>query len=149
MTDEELLASMEAMLNRLLDARGFAVIVPKSVGALRQKRYRSRQASSVTQRNAGVTKRNAASKEKRNGSVTGHNGSVTITFDFANMKFIGITEDKELKWQDAFPAVPIPPAIDAAAAWLVANPANRKSNYERFLVGWFTRAQDKAGRVRH
>lgn len=72
-----------------------------------------------------------------------------IDFDFSEGRFAGISEDDELRWQQAFPAVPIPPAIERAAAWLKANPSNRKSNYERFLVNWFTRDQDKAGRVRH
>lgn len=72
-----------------------------------------------------------------------------IEFDFDKGSFKGISEEDELRWQQAFPAVPIPPAIERAAAWLKANPSNRKSNYERFLVNWFSRDQDKAGRVRH
>ena len=39
-------------------------------------------------------------------------------------------------------------AIARAAAWIAENPANRKSNYGRFLVNWFGRDQDKAARVR-
>lgn len=69
-----------------------------------------------------------------------------ITFDGLN--FQGITEAQELQWQQAYPAVPIPPAIAQAAAWLKANPANRKVNCERYLVNWFKRDQDKAGRVK-
>jgi hypothetical protein len=72
-----------------------------------------------------------------------------VSFDFSKGAFQGITEDDELRWQEAYPAVPIPPAISQAAAWLKANPANKKSNYERFLVNWFKRDQDKAGRVKH
>ena len=71
-----------------------------------------------------------------------------VEFDFSEGAFKGITEDAELRWQEAYPAVPIPPAIAQAAAWLKANPANKKSNYERFLVNWFSRSQDKAARVR-
>jgi hypothetical protein len=71
-----------------------------------------------------------------------------IEFDFTNGNFQGITEDQELAWQEAYPAIPIPPAIAQAAAWLKANPSNKKSNYARFLVNWFSRAQDRAGRVR-
>ena len=71
-----------------------------------------------------------------------------IAFDLEAGLFRGITEEDELRWQDAYPAVPIPPEISRAAAWLKANPANRKSNCERFLVNWFSRAQDKAARVR-
>lgn len=70
-----------------------------------------------------------------------------IEFDFSKGQFLGITEDQEIAWQEAFPAVPIPPAIAQAAAWLSANPANRKSNYKRFLVNWFSRAQDRAARI--
>lgn len=62
--------------------------------------------------------------------------------------FIGITEEQELTWQEAYPAVPIPPAIARAAAWAKQNPANRKSNWGRFLVNWFSREQDRAGRVK-
>lgn len=71
-----------------------------------------------------------------------------VEFDFLKGEFVGITEQDELRWQEAYPAVPIPPAIAQAAAWLKANPANKKSNYERFLVGWFKRDQDRAARVR-
>lgn len=71
-----------------------------------------------------------------------------VEFDFLKGEFVGITERDELRWQEAYPAVPIPPAIAQAAAWLKANPANKKSNYERFLVGWFKRDQDKAARVK-
>lgn len=74
--------------------------------------------------------------------------STGITFDMNSGSFTGISEGQELHWQDAYPAIPIPPAIAQAAAWVKANPANRKSNYERFLVNWFKREQDKAGRVR-
>lgn len=71
-----------------------------------------------------------------------------IEFDQGKGAFKGITEEDELRWQDAYPAVPIPPEIAKAAAWLKANPANRKKNNERFLVNWFSRSQDRAGRVR-
>lgn len=76
--------------------------------------------------------------------VNGHK----IEFDFDKGAFKGITEADELRWQEAYPAVPIPPEIAKAAAWLHANPANRKKNNERFLVNWFARSQDRAGRVR-
>jgi len=36
--------------------------------------------------------------------------------------------------------------LASAAAWLVANPKNVKSNYARFLTSWFKRAQDRAPR---
>ena len=50
-------------------------------------------------------------------------------------------------WRRAFPALNIQQQIERAELWLNANPANRKSNYERFLLNWLTRAQDNAPRV--
>lgn len=76
------------------------------------------------------------------------NGRHRIEFNRDKGLFIGITEEQELLWQEAYPAVPIPPAIARAAAWAKENPANAKSNWGRFLVNWFQRDQDKAARVR-
>lgn len=69
-----------------------------------------------------------------------------ITFD--GKSFVGITDDDLVRWQQAYPAVIVPDAVRQAAAWLEANPANRKSNNLRFIVTWLKRDQDKAGRVR-
>ena len=52
---------------------------------------------------------------------------------------------KEL-WSSAYPAISIDLELAKAAAWLNANPDNKKSNYARFLNGWFQRAQDRAPR---
>lgn len=76
------------------------------------------------------------------------NGAHRIAFNDKTKRFEGITEEDELRWQEAYPAVPIPPEIAKAAAWIAENPANRKSNYGRFLVNWFSRSQDKAIRVK-
>lgn len=56
----------------------------------------------------------------------------------------GVGGEKRQQWQEAYPALDVPAEIAKAATWLRANPKNRKSNYERFLVNWFSRAQDKA-----
>lgn len=47
-------------------------------------------------------------------------------------------------WRQAYPAVELDTEIAKAAAWLVANPKNRKSNVARFLTNWLARAQDRA-----
>jgi len=31
------------------------------------------------------------------------------------------------------------------AAWLVANPKQRKKNYQRFITNWLSREQDRGG----
>lgn len=51
-------------------------------------------------------------------------------------------------WRRAYPAVSIERELAGAAAWLVANPKNRKSNFDRFLTNWLSRAQDRAPRVK-
>ena len=62
---------------------------------------------------------------------------------------IALEVDGELlaSWASAFPALNVPMEVARAELWLNANPANRKSNYERFLLNWLTRAQDNAPRV--
>lgn len=67
-----------------------------------------------------------------------------ISFDFDTGRFVGITDDMKRLWAEAYPALGLETEIAKAAAWLLANPRNRKSNYPKFLTGWFCRAQDKA-----
>lgn len=69
-----------------------------------------------------------------------------ISFDYSSAKFCGIVDADYARWQEAYPAVPVPDAVEQAAAWAKANPVNRKSNWERFIVAWLKRSQDKAPR---
>ena len=50
-------------------------------------------------------------------------------------------------WKETYPAVDVPRVVREAYAWTVANPANRKSNWARFLTSWLKREQDRAPRV--
>ena len=50
-------------------------------------------------------------------------------------------------WRAAYPAIDIDIEIRKAAAWLNANPKNKKSQYARFINAWLARAQDSAPRV--
>lgn len=50
-------------------------------------------------------------------------------------------------WGKAYPALNIKTEIAKVEVWLRANPKNLKSNYERFIANWFSKAQDKAPRV--
>ena len=52
------------------------------------------------------------------------------------------------QWKGAYPAVVIDTEVAKAAAWLMSNPANQKSNYARFLTNWLAKAQDRAPRLR-
>ena len=72
---------------------------------------------------------------------------VEIGFDFDAGIFHGIQCDQKGRFSEAFPAISVDAEILKAALWLVANPANRKSNYLRFLTNWLTKAQDRAPRI--
>ncbi len=56
----------------------------------------------------------------------------------------GVASNDLALWRAAYPAVDITAELLAAFAWTQANPANRKSNYRRFLTNWLKRAQDRA-----
>lgn len=56
----------------------------------------------------------------------------------------GITPEKREIWAKAYPAIDLDVELSKALAWVIANPKNVKSNWERFLAGWFTRSQDRA-----
>src|SRR3990172_2347070 len=49
-------------------------------------------------------------------------------------------------WQKGHPAVNIETELSKAAAWIMANPKNRKNNYARFFTNWLSRSQDNAPR---
>ncbi|WP_053764685.1 phage replisome organizer N-terminal domain-containing protein [Leptospirillum ferriphilum] len=68
----------------------------------------------------------------------------TIDFDFSTGEFSNITEKHLQIWTKAYPAVDISTELQRMAAWLIANPKNRKSNYPRFITNWLTRAQDRS-----
>jgi hypothetical protein len=72
---------------------------------------------------------------------------VKIQFSFKDNCFENIQEETLDLWAGAYPAVDLNSELNAMSAWLVANPKNRKSNYEKFIVNWLKRSQDKARRV--
>ncbi len=61
-----------------------------------------------------------------------------------NYKFENISKEQIKEWEEAYPALKIKNEILKAATWIKANPKNAKKNYERFLVNWFIRGQDRA-----
>lgn len=70
-----------------------------------------------------------------------------ISYDWKSFSFAGVGEENLAAWREAFPAVDPARELLKAALWLKANPANRKKNYERFLLNWLGRAQEKARRI--
>jgi hypothetical protein len=69
-----------------------------------------------------------------------------IVFDYDASRFQGVPPDLVEQWQQAYPAVDVLSELRRREAWASANPVNRKSNWQRFIVNWLTWAQDRAGR---
>ncbi len=65
-------------------------------------------------------------------------------FDFVSGQFTDLADSLIAGWAEAYPAVDVRQEIAKAAAWLMSNPKNRKSDYPRFLNNWLSRAQDSA-----
>lgn len=90
-----------------------------------------------------------APEEKRGEEKRGEEKREEETFRHVRLAAGGfvIPDDVLALWREAYPAVDVDRAVRAAHAWAVANPANRKSNWARFLVAWLKREQDRAPRV--
>ena len=71
------------------------------------------------------------------------NDNAKISFNFNEHKWENLNGNVEI-WQERFPALDINIELNKMASWLEANPKNRKSNYQKFIVNWLVRAQDKA-----
>ncbi len=70
-----------------------------------------------------------------------------ISFDADKVVWRHLAPELVAAWREAYPAVDVGGELRKAAIWQKANPKNKKSNYERFLSSWLSRAQDKAPRV--
>lgn len=70
-----------------------------------------------------------------------------VAFDAPTGSWLGITNADFALWRAAYPALDIKRELAAAAAWVVANPKNRKANWRRFLTAWFARSQERAPAV--
>ena len=92
-----------------------------------------------------TTERNTCAENKKN--LCSQPANKGIEFDFPNSCWRGISSNDIKLWKQAYPAINIEQELSRAAAWLLANPKNRKKNYRRFLTNWFSRAQDRAPRV--
>lgn len=74
---------------------------------------------------------------------------VKPSFDPWAGKFHGLSDALRAKWRASYPLVDTNQEIERASAWLLANPAQAKKNYARFLNGWLSRAQDRAASDAH
>lgn len=89
----------------------------------------------------GIEKREAGVVEGSEHGANGHAAEVNyLTEGF------GIDPALLRRWTEAYPAVDVAREVQRAHAWAVANPQNRKSNWQRFLVNWLKREQDRQPR---
>lgn len=58
--------------------------------------------------------------------------------------FKNISDQKIQVWEKAYPGINVRTEVGAAGSWAFANPKNKKSNWERFIVNWLKRSQDKS-----
>ena len=68
----------------------------------------------------------------------------TIAWSDEARAFIGIQAEDRKLWSEAYPALNLDQEIAKAAAWVIANPKNKKSNWPRFLNNWLKASQDRA-----
>ena len=64
-----------------------------------------------------------------------------IAFDPSSWRLTHISAEFASRLKEAFPHLNVEEEIRKAELWLYANPAKRKSNYERFLINWLSRAE--------
>lgn len=69
------------------------------------------------------------------------------TYNFETHSWENVSDKFLTILSSAYPAVDVDAELKAMAAWLEANPKNRKSDYPRFINNWLRRAQDKAPRT--
>lgn len=71
--------------------------------------------------------------------------SKAISFNAESNCFENIDDAQKKLWKEAYPAVNLEIELSKAIVWLKANPTKKKSNYNKFLSGWFSRCQDSGG----
>jgi cytoskeletal protein RodZ len=91
-------------------------------------------------------KRSEGKRSEENLTPSAPNAKIAFTAEGA---WENISPRQRDVWERAYPALSLDEQLAAAAAWLIANPNNRKSNYARYLNGWLQRAQDRAPRKAH
>jgi len=113
----------------------------RTQAALRQRRKRERDANHADVTIASSSSSSSSSSKKNKNTLAGNDKK--IIFNYQTQKWENLNGMVET-WQDRFPAIDIKLELNKMASWLEANPKNKKSNYQRFIVNWLTKAQDKA-----
>ena len=78
---------------------------------------------------------------KTQGKGKGESKKEKIAFDPSSGRLTHISAEFAGRLKEAFPHLDVDEEVRKAELWLYANPAKRKSNYERFLINWLSRAE--------
>jgi len=124
------------------NANGMPVALP--VGMLSTEEQKSRRAE-------GQSAEGQSAEHDQHGALAAPPARARggVVFDYATGRLDGITDSHRERWAAAYPAVEIEQQVAAAAAWLAANPKQRKKNVERFLTNWLARQQERGGSRQH
>ena len=70
---------------------------------------------------------------------------VVLTLPLIGGKEYPVTRDNVVFWQDTYPAVNVDQQLREMKAWLIANPAKRKTEkgIANFIINWLSKEQDK------
>jgi hypothetical protein len=114
----------------------------------RSRRHRERKKGGVQQPcNVAATPPDTeADTEAEQNRGTTSAPSAKVALD-AEGNWTGIPSAQRSAWEKAYPALSLDAELSKAAAWVIANPKNKKSNYARFLTNWLSRSQDSAPTV--
>jgi len=120
------------------NANGMPLALPVAMLRAEEQKSRSAEEQSAQEQSADHNQHEAPAEPVARASGA-------ITFDYATAKLEGITDTHRERWAAAYPAVEIEQQVAAAAAWLAANPKQRKKNVHRFLTNWLARQQERGG----
>lgn len=115
----------------------------------RVRRYREKQKrqagtnETLPKRSSNALEQNRTDTEQKKEEANASSAPNAIALD-AHGKWTGISDVQRSTWSEAYPALSLDAELSKAAAWVIANPKNKKSNYARFLTNWLCRAQDAA-----
>lgn len=88
--------------------------------------------------------RRRASLVRNSARISSRGSSSSILYSLESFE---VPETLLENWKQAFPAVNVSQEVQKAHAWAAANPKNAKKNWQRFLVNWLGRAQERAPRA--
>jgi len=115
----------------------------RALDARKKRRQRAEDCPDTNGTNAGPDKIREDIEKKKS---TSSSLSARINLDRDRREWVGILEADWQAWSAAYPAVDVRGEAKRALEWCLSNPAKgRKSNYRKFLTGWFQRSQDRGG----